>query len=282
MQTIVENNIDKIILDALNEDLKPRGDITTESLINPGQDSKFKLIVKEDAILAGLEVFKKTFLLLEKNITFELNFHDGDKITKSQCIAIVSGNTQSILKGERTALNFICHLSGIATLTNQLVSLVKGTGVILLDTRKNTPNLRYLEKEAVVLGGGTNNRFNLSEMILIKDNHIDLACGITNAVSKVRNSQGDKIKIEVEVRNLKELEEAIFCKVDIIMFDNWDLVDLKDVVKLVPKDILTYASGGISQENIAHYAKCGVNYISTSYMIKNSKWVDFSLKAVRS
>ena len=276
---------EQIIFNALNEDLLACGDITSNCLIPEDHKSTFKLIVNEDAILAGLDIFVRTFKLLEKNknsIVVRSDFKDGDKIKKTSVIATISGFTKNILKGERTALNFICHLSGIATLTYKLVNLIKNTGVVLLDTRKTTPGLRCLEKKAVLLGGGKNHRFNLSQMILIKDNHIDVTCDLEKAVKKSRKCYGKKYKIEVEVRNLKELKTAISSssKPDIIMFDNWKVKDLKKALKLVPKHIRTEASGQISLENIKEYAKTGINYISTGYMIKNAKWVDFSLNAV--
>lgn len=274
---------EQIILNALNEDLLASGDITSNCLIPEDHKSTFKLIVNEDAILAGLDIFVKTFKLLEKkenSIIVKSNFKDGDKIKKTSVVATISGFTKNILKGERTALNFICHLSGIATLTYKLVNLIKNTGVVLLDTRKTTPGLRYLEKKAVLLGKGKNHRFNLSQMVLIKDNHIDVTCDLEKAVKKSRKCYGKKYKIEIEVRNLKELKTTISSssKPDIIMFDNWKVKDLKKALKLVPKHIHTEASGQISLENIKEYAKTKINYISTGYMIKNAKWVDFSLR----
>ena len=272
---------EKIILDSLNEDLLPQGDITSVCLVLADQNSTFELIVKEDAVLAGLEVFKKAFTLIEKNITIKSGFKDGNEIKKGQLVASIQGNTLSILKAERTALNFVSHLSGVATATSCLVKLLKHTKTVLLDTRKTTPNLRMLEKQAVIAGGGRNHRFNLSERILIKDNHIDVAGGISKAVHQARKTYGQNFKIEVEVRNLEELNEAIMSEPDVIMFDNWDLSDLREALKLVPEKILTEASGGITIENIKAFAESGVNYISTGYMIKNAKWVDFSLNAIK-
>lgn len=269
----------EVILSSLKEDLFPKGDITSESIIPSTKKSTFELVVNEDAILAGLDVFKKVFLLLDKNILIDSNFKNGDRVCKKQVVANISGNTVAVLKGERTALNFISHLSGIATLTHQLVQLIKHTNVVLLDTRKTTPNLRFFEKQAVLAGGGKNHRLNLSDMVLIKDNHVDLVGDIKKAVSNVRKTTSGRVKLELEVRNIKELKEAIASSVDIIMFDNWKVSDLKKAVKLVPTHILTEASGQISLKNIRAYAECGVNYISTSYMTKNARWVDFSLKA---
>lgn len=271
-------DLEKIVLDSLEEDIGEIGDITSLGTIKDDQESEFSLIVNEDAVLAGLDVFKKVFELVDKNIVITSNSNDGDFIKAKDIVLKLSGNTISILKGERTGLNFICHLSGIATATNKIASLIKGTGAKLLDTRKTTPGLRVFEKKAVFVGGGENHRFNLSEMILIKDNHIAASGGVSKAIEKVRETYKNKYKIEVEVQNLEELKEAISLKPDVIMFDNWVVDDLKKNINMVPKEIITEASGQISLENIRDYAEAGVNYISTSHMIKNSRWVDFSLE----
>lgn len=272
-----------VIQDALDEDLKPDGDITSSCLINPESKAKFKLTVNEDAILGGFNVFKETFLILDKNILIKSRFHDGSEIKKGSIVADLSGNTLEILKGERTALNFLSHLSGITTETRKLVNLIKNTDVTLLDTRKTTPNLRQFEKQAILAGGAKNHRFNLSEMVLIKDNHISITQGVSDALLKAKKMfsfNGKRYKIEIEVKSLKELKEAIVLKPDVIMFDNWELDKLEEAVKLVPNDILTEASGQITPDNILNFAQCGVNYISTSYMVKNARWIDFSLDAI--
>lgn len=283
MITALQENI---ILDALNEDLKPGGDLTTDCLIPEDHTSTYDLVINEDAILAGFNVFKDTFLLLDKKVSIESNFKDGDKIFKNQIIASVHGNTREILKAERTALNFISHLSGIATLTGELVEIIKKTNknVILKDTRKTTPKLRIFEKQAVLAGGGANHRFNLSEMILIKDNHLIAAGGVKRAVEKARETYKNKnieveVEVEVEVETFEELKDAIDSKADIIMFDNWNVLDLKAALKLLPGGVQSEVSGQITKENITDYAELGVDFISTSYMIKNAKWIDFSLNA---
>ena len=285
----MENIIKKIIKEALLEDTFPYGDITSQSLINKKHLSSFELVANQNAVLSGIEVFKQVFFTIDKNIEVKTRYKDGSYISKNTVVTRISGCTMSILKGERTALNFISHLSGISTLTKKLVKKISGTGVILLDTRKTTPNLRLLEREAVLSGGGKNHRFNLSDMVLIKDNHIAVSGGIRKAVLRIKKSLWEdkhslkkkkKIKIEVEVNNIKELKDAISMKPDVIMFDNWNVRKLKNAVKLVPSSILTEASGLISPSNIQSYAKTGVNYISTGYMVKNAKWVDFSLNVV--
>ena len=272
---------EQVIMNALNEDILEAGDLTTDCIIKENYKSKFQLVINEDATLAGFDLFKNTFFKLDKDIVIDSNFTNGDRIKKDEIVAYVSGNINAILKGERTALNFISHLSGIATLTNILKDKIKHTKAILLDTRKTTPLLRALEKEAVIVGGGQNHRFDLSQMVLIKDNHIDAAGGVSKAISCVKECYDSRYKIEVEVRDLKELNEAITLNPDVIMFDNWNLQDLKKGIKLVPANILTEVSGQINEMNIKDYAEVGVNYISTSYMIKNAKWIDFSLEAVK-
>lgn len=267
----------KIILFALNEDLKASGDITSECLIKKNYKSKFYLYANDNGILAGIKIFIDSFKLIDKNIKISTKYKDGDKVKKNSQVATVFGNTINILKAERTALNFICHLSGIATLTKQFINLIKDTNIILLDTRKTTPGLRLFEKEAVIIGGGRNHRFNLSEMVLIKDNHITASGGINKAIKKAKEKYENKTLIEVEVENIQQLKDAISARPDIIMFDNWKVHDLKKAIKFVPDDILTEVSGQITPENIRTYAKCNVNCISTSYMVKNSRWIDFSL-----
>ena len=285
--SILENDLQissssykKIISDALNEDLAPNGDVTSSCLIPKNHISTFQLILNEEAILAGLNVFKEVFSSIDENISFETRCNEGEKSKKSTIVASLSGSTLSLLKGERTALNFLSYLSGIATLTKKIVDLLKGSGVILLDTRKTTPTLRVLEKYALRIGGATNHRFSLSEMILIKDNHIACVDGIEKAILKAKESYSGKLKIEVEVETFEQLEKALNLKPDIIMFDNWKANDLKEAVKLVPSDILTEASGQINLDNIVDYSQTGVKCISTSYMIKNAKWVDYSFNAV--
>ncbi len=270
----------EIILQALNEDLLPVGDITSSCLVLENQKSTFHLVLNENAILAGIKIFKDVFSFIDKDTSFKGVFEDGYTVDKKTIVVVISGNAQSILKGERTALNFLGHLSGIATVTRKMVDLIKDTDVILLDTRKTTPLLRAFEKYALRVGGAKNHRYNLGEMILIKDNHIANVGGVEKAILKARECYGNKYKIEVEVENLEQLKVAIRMKPDIIMFDNWNAGALGQAVKLVPDDILTEASGKIDPGNVLSYARTGVKYISTSYMIKNAKWIDYSLDAV--
>ncbi len=271
----------KIILESLEEDLGPDGDITTDYIISSEKKQSFILKAKENLIVAGLNVFVDVFKIVDKNISVKKFFRDGEEVKKNADVIEILGKVRSILKAERTALNFVSHLSGIATLTQEMVRLINNTPVILLDTRKTTPNLRYLEKKAILSGGAKNHRFNLSEMLLIKDNHI-AACGnVKNAILTARKKckgKSKRLKLEVEVSNIKELKEAILCSPDVIMLDNWKIKDLKNAIRLIPKKILTEASGLITLKNIREYALSGVNYISTSYMVKNARWMDFSLE----
>lgn len=270
------SNYKDIIQFALNEDLRNKGDITTDCLVEDSSVSLFHLIAKEDAVIAGLDVFTMTLKLLDNFINIKTKFKNGSFINAGTVVATVSGNTKHILTGERTALNFVCHLSGIATLTNQVIKKLENTKVILLDTRKTTPGLRYLEKQAVLAGGGKNHRYGLYDMVLIKNNHVS-CIGVDKAVEKVREVYGNEYKIEVEVRTFDELNKALKVNPDVIMFDNWDVNKLKEAVKLVPDKIFTEASGLIAMDNIYKYANSGVDSISTSYMIKSARWVDFSL-----
>lgn len=280
MQNLLDKKdiIDLIIRNALLEDIGEEGDITTDLVIKESKISKFELYVNEDAVFAGGGIFRKTFESLDKNLEIKLHHSDGDEILRNTTIATIVGDVKNILKGERTALNFLGHLSGIATLTREMVNLIQDTDVVLLDTRKTTPGLRLLEKEAVCLGGGKNHRLDLSSEILIKDNHIKQVGSVSTAIKNVREKKQERIIVEVQ--NLNELKEAIESGVDIILFDNWKPACLRDAIKSVPENITTEASGNITLANLKEFALTGVDRISTSYMIKYSKWVDFSLELV--
>lgn len=274
--------IDKIITDALREDISDE-DITTNSTISESSKSKIDLKSKEEGILAGLEVFERVFLLLG-DVEVEFYKKDGDTVKNGELIGVLTGNTRKILTGERTALNLLRIMSGIATLTNKYVQCLAGTKTKLLDTRKTTPNLRILEKYAVKVGGGTNHRFNLSDGVLIKDNHISAAGGITSAINAVRNNVSFVRKIEVEVENIEMVMEALEAKADIIMLDNMDLADMKKAVKIINHQALTEASGNISLDtmrNITDIAKTGVDYISVGALTHAYTSLDLSMKNLR-
>lgn len=260
------------------------GDHTSLATIPAAAKGKAKLLVKEAGILAGVELALQIFKTVDADLTVEVLLHDGSAIQPGDIILYVEGNAQSILKAERLVLNCMQRMSGIATKTYQIVELVKGTGVKLLDTRKTTPGMRYLEKWAVKIGGGINHRFGLYDMILIKDNHVDYAGGIKQAIKAARQylkDQHKNLQIEIEVRNQNELQQVIEeGGADRILLDNFSPDQLKEAVKLVNHQYITEASGGITLENIADYAATGVDYISSGALTHSVKSLDLSLKAV--
>ncbi|MCR3760114.1 carboxylating nicotinate-nucleotide diphosphorylase [Clostridium felsineum] len=255
-------------------------DITTNSIISDTSKSTADIIAKEDGIIAGTLIFKRVFEVFKGA---EANFKvcEGSKIKKGEIIGTVSGSTHSILSGERTALNLLQMLSGIATTTYNLNKRLEGTGVKLLDTRKTTPGMRLLEKYAVKIGGGCNHRFGLSDGILIKDNHIDAAGGITNAVKLAKKNSSFVRKIEVETETLEQVKEALNVHADIIMLDNMDVETIKDAVELINKKALIEVSGNITFENIHEKAACGVDYISSGMLTHSFNVLDISMKNLR-
>ncbi|MCK4288099.1 MAG: carboxylating nicotinate-nucleotide diphosphorylase [Bacteroidales bacterium] len=276
--------IDKIIERALEEDLGD-GDFTSLATIPENAYGKAQLLIKEDGILAGVDLVKKIFQKVDKNIKFRVLLKDGTKVKKGDIVFIVEGKSISILSTERLALNFMQRLSGIATATNKIVSQLEGLKTKVLDTRKTTPNLRLLEKEAVKTGGGENHRMGLYDMIMIKDNHIDFAGGIKQAINAAKNylkKNNKKLKIEIEVRNFDELNQVIECGgVDRIMLDNFSPEDLKKAVNIINGKYETEASGGITINNIRKYAESGVDFISVGALTHHIKSLDMSLKAIK-
>ncbi|MHB9942289.1 nicotinate-nucleotide diphosphorylase (carboxylating) [Clostridium sporogenes] len=268
--------VDEILKSAIKEDLSFE-DITTESIVKENRKAKVDLIAKEDGIIAGLEVFIRVFLLIE-DIDAKFYIKDGDKVHKDEKIGEVFGNVKTLLTAERVALNFLQRMSGIATLTRQFVDELKSTKTKLLDTRKTTPNLRIFEKYAVRVGGGFNHRFGLNDGILIKDNHINAAGGIKNAIALAKNSAPFVRKIEVEVENLEQLEEALDCKADIIMLDNMSLDMMKEAIYIIDGRAITEASGNVTLDKIKNIANCGVDYISTGSLTHSFKVLDLSMK----
>lgn len=271
--------IDDIIKNALKEDI-PNIDITTSAIIDADSNCTVELISKENGILAGSSVFKRVFTLLG-DVTVSFNKTDGDKIQKNEVIALIKGNTRNVLIGERVALNLLQIMCGIASLTNLYTDKLKGTSAKLVDTRKTTPNLKILEKYAVTIGGGTNHRYNLSDGILIKDNHIDAAGGIRNAINKVRESSSFVRKIEVEAENLDMVKEALDCNADIIMLDNMSLDEMKIAVDLINKKAIVEASGNISLDNIRDVALTGVDLISVGKLTHSYTSFDISMKNLK-
>ncbi|CCJ33182.1 carboxylating nicotinate-nucleotide diphosphorylase [Caloramator australicus] len=270
--------IDKLIQDALNEDVTYE-DITTEAIIPDDLLSTANLIAKEDGVLAGLFVFKRVFEILGE-VEIESFIRDGEEVKNGDIICTLKGKTKNILIGERTSLNFIQRMSGIATLTREFVKKLEGTKAVLLDTRKTTPNLRILEKYATRMGGAVNHRFNLSDGILIKDNHIKAAGSITRAVELVRKRYSNLKKIEVETESLDMVKEALSCNVDIIMLDNMNLKLIKEAVKLINGRALIEVSGNVNLNTIGDIAKTGVDFISTGAITHSYKSLDLSLRIV--
>ncbi|MES2653692.1 MAG: carboxylating nicotinate-nucleotide diphosphorylase [Bacteroidota bacterium] len=274
--------IDVFIKNAIAEDVGD-GDHTSLSTIPLHTQGRAKLIVKEDGILAGVELALEIFNQIDSSLAVSVILNDGAEVKVGDIALNVAGSTHSILLAERLVLNCMQRMSGIATKTNRIVQLLAPYHTQILDTRKTTPGLRYLEKWAVKIGGGVNHRIGLYDMILIKDNHVDYAGGISNAIESANNyltKTGKKLAIEIEVRNLTELEEVLSVgKVQRIMLDNFELPLLKQAVQLIDGRFITEASGGIVEENVADYAACGVDYISMGALTHSVKSLDLSLKA---
>ena len=271
------NPIEAIILNALNEDLVTH-DMTSEWLFDDCDVSSANLIAKEDGILAGIEIFKKTFELVDQDSKVEVLIHDGNAIQKGDIIAQISGSTKSLLFAERTALNFLQRMSGIATETNKYVLIVSDLKVKVVDTRKTAPGLRILDKQAVKLGGGTNHRFNLSDGVLIKDNHIQAAGGIQKAITKVRGNIPHTLKIEIEVESLEGLVEAIEAGADIVMLDNMTTEMMRNAVSINAGRTILEASGNMSLARLREVAETGVDIISVGGLTHSVKALDISLR----
>lgn len=268
--------IDNIIINALKED-GAYDDITTNSILDKKDKCKVDLIAKEDGVLCGTEVFKRVFEILG-NASVDFFAYDGENIKNAQVIGEINGLTYSVLSGERVALNILQRMSGIATLTSKFVERLKGTKVKLLDTRKTTPNFRVLERYAVKIGGGENHRYNLSDGVLIKDNHIAAAGGIKNAIDMVQKNVSFVKKIEVETESLEQVKEALMAKADIIMLDNMDIDTIIRALSIINGEALTEVSGNVNLETIRSLAETGVDYISTGYITHSYKVLDLSMK----
>ena len=268
--------VDEIIKNALKEDI-PSDDITTMPLINDDSNCTVNLISKESGILCGSKVFTRVFTILgDVEVSFDKK--DGDHISNGEIIAIIKGKTKNVLLGERVALNLLQRMCGIATLTNRYVQALSGTNTKLADTRKTTPNLRILEKYSVKIGGGNNHRYSLSDGILIKDNHIDAAGSISNAINLIRSNSSFVKKIEIETENLEMVKEALDCGADIIMLDNMPLDIMKAAVQLIQGKAIVEASGNVTLENIQSIAKTGVDIISVGALTHSCKSFDISMK----
>lgn len=269
--------IDDIIKTALMEDINYI-DAAADNLIPPEHKSSAYYIAKDTGVVCGIEIAKRVFELLGGDVDFRILMNDGTKVQKGDIIAELDGSTLTLLKGERTALNILQHMSGIATATNKCVELVSGTAAAVTDTRKTLPGLRALQKYAVTVGGGKNHRYNLSDAAMLKDNHIDAYGGITAAVAELRKKIGHTVKIEVEVRTLDELREALENKVEIIMLDNMSCDEMKQAVEITNGSALLEASGNITADNIRSVAETGVNIISLGALTHSVKCFDISMR----
>lgn len=265
----------ELIRAAIKEDM-PSGDITTESLALKPKNGRARLRAKEDIVLSGTGPFEQTMILLEPNCRIKWHFEEGDKILKTQIICTIEGDLIQILKAERVALNFLGLLSGISTLTHNFVAQMSGTNTKILDTRKTTPGFRDLEKRAVLHGGGLNHRMNLSAAVLIKDNHITLMGGLTNAVQRVR--EHCSLPVEVEARTLDEVQQAVSLKVNRILLDNMDNETLKKSLALIPNTIETEASGNMKLDRVRSVAELGVGFISVGALTHSAPCADVSLE----
>lgn len=273
----LEFSLEKIVKDALYEDLGQQGDITSNSIIDKNLENNFVLKSRSEGVISGLQVAELSFITLDSGLSFEKNIDNGSNVQKGDIIATVTGNSSSILSAERTALNFLSHLSGIASATYEMASLISETNTKIVSTRKTTPNLRILEKFAVKDGGGMNHRFGLYDGILIKDNHLALSGSISNSVSLAREKCGHMVNIEVEVDNLDQYMEALETQTDAILLDNFNIEDLIKAVSLNKKNIILEASGKITKDNILEIAKTGVNLISSGWLTHSSPSLDIGL-----
>ena len=268
---------DPLILQALQEDITSE-DVTTNAILPKDCQGEAELLCKQDGIIAGLDVFARAFTLLDDKVWFEFFTKDGDEVHKGQKLAKVVGSMQAILSAERVGLNYLQRMSGIATYTHQVVSLLEGTGITLVDTRKTTPNMRVFEKYAVTVGGGKNHRYNLSDGVLLKDNHISAAGGVAKAVALAKAYAPFVRKIEVETETLDMVREAVEAGADIIMLDNMSHDMMREAIALIDGRAETECSGNVTKENIAALSDIGVDYISSGALTQSAPILDLSLK----
>lgn len=273
-------NVDQYLLSALAEDITGE-DVTTNAVMPDPRRGTADLICKQDGILCGLAVFERVFQLLDEETVFQTDFRDGDAVKKGDVIGTVTGNIQVLLSGERTALNYLQRMSGIATFTREMVQELSGSGTKLLDTRKTTPNMRIFEKYAVKVGGARNHRYNLSDGVLLKDNHIGAAGSVAAAVKMAREYAPFVRKIEVEVENLEQLQEALEAEADIIMLDNMDDDTMREAVKRTAGRAQLECSGNVTKERLKIIAEIGVDYVSAGALTYGAPIMDLSLKNLR-
>lgn len=270
-------NVDQYLWNTLREDITSE-DVSTNAVMPEDKQGKAELICKQDGIICGLDIFKRTFELLDETSRFEAYFKDGDSVKNGDLIGIIYGDIKAILSGERTGLNYLQRMSGIATITKEYMSELEGTNTTLLDTRKTTPNMRPFEKYAVTVGGATNHRYNLSDGVLLKDNHIGAAGSITKAIQMAKAYAPFVRKIEIETETLEQVEEAVNAGADIIMLDNMDNDTMRKAVKIINGRAETECSGNVTKERLKSIAEVGVDFVSCGALTHSAPIMDISLK----
>lgn len=276
-QVTLRLNADPLILSALREDITSE-DVSTNSVMPVPRNGEVNLICKQDGVICGLQIFERVFTLLDENTEVELKAADGDRVKKGQLLAVVRGDIKVLLCGERTALNYLQRMSGIATYTSEVVKLLEGTGIKLLDTRKTTPNNRLFEKYAVKVGGGNNHRYNLTDGVLLKDNHIGAAGGVKEAINLAKEYAPFVRKIEVEVETLDMVKDAVEACADIIMLDNMDHDTMAEAMRIIDGKAEVEVSGNMTKENLAKLSGLSVNYVSSGALTHSAPIMDISLK----
>lgn len=276
-QVTLRLNADPLILSALREDITSE-DVSTNSVMPVPRKGEVNLICKQDGVICGLQIFERVFTLLDENTEVELKAADGDRVKKGQLLAVVRGDIKVLLCGERTALNYLQRMSGIATYTSEVVKLLEGTGIKLLDTRKTTPNNRLFEKYAVKVGGGNNHRYNLTDGVLLKDNHIGAAGGVKEAINLAKEYAPFVRKIEVEVETLDMVKDAVEAGADIIMLDNMDHDAMAEAMRIIDGKAEVEVSGNMTKENLAKLSGLSVNYVSSGALTHSAPIMDISLK----
>ena len=270
-------NVDDYIINTLKEDITSE-DVSTNAVMPENKQGKADLICKQDGIVCGLDIFERTFKILDDTSRFEANFKDGDFVKKGDLIGVIYGDVKAILSGERTALNYLQRMSGIATMTREYVNELKGYKTVLLDTRKTTPNMRPFEKHAVKVGGATNHRYNLSDGVLLKDNHIGAAGSVTKAIEMAKAYAPFVRKIEIETETLEQVKEAIDAGADIIMLDNMDNDTMRKAVEMIGDKAQTECSGNVTKERLKKIAEIGVDFVSCGALTHSAMIMDVSLK----
>ncbi|MBE6719210.1 MAG: carboxylating nicotinate-nucleotide diphosphorylase [Ruminococcaceae bacterium] len=273
-------NVDDYIINTLKEDITSE-DVSTNAVMPESKNGRADLICKGDGIICGLDVFERTFKILDENSRFKANFKDGDEVKKGDLIGVIFGDVKALLSGERTALNYLQRMSGIATMTREYVNELEGYKTVLLDTRKTTPNMRPFEKHAVKVGGATNHRYNLSDGVLLKDNHIGAAGSVTKAIQMAKEYAPFVRKIEIETETLEQVQEAIDAGADIIMLDNMDNATMKKAVQMIDGRAQTECSGNVTKERLKEIAEIGVDFVSCGALTHSAPIMDVSLKNLK-